>query len=271
MHYENQSILIQIIVYCKLSCGSLEWWLLYGSHTPVMSQCNCRLHHRGSVWWVLMSVGTKVSTPSWLKFVSKWGVVLCTSLSILMPWIPHSLLEQVGLCNLQANHGNLCLGAVRNLNNHNALTYMIFQLSSRTNIPLFGMVTVHNITVSYKGGMGGYMARSWNWSYYPFTVLLLWPILLSWFSGTPEIGGLTTIQAMEIIRGCKGMNIVGGDVVEVQNTGPKPRPIFDIIILGSGVGGGGGGGGQWLVRMDGDTLMTIIMGMDCSTIVIGVF
>ncbi|MGI9327577.1 MAG: agmatinase [Pseudomonadales bacterium] len=34
-------------------------------------------------------------------------------------------------------------------------------------------------------------------------------------TGTPEIGGLTVPQAMEIIRGCRGMNIVGGDLVEV--------------------------------------------------------
>ena len=33
--------------------------------------------------------------------------------------------------------------------------------------------------------------------------------------GTPEIAGLTPIQALEIIRGCKGLNIVGGDLVEV--------------------------------------------------------
>lgn len=35
-------------------------------------------------------------------------------------------------------------------------------------------------------------------------------------TGTPEIGGLTTIQMMEIIRGLKGVNIVGGDLVEVS-------------------------------------------------------
>ncbi|ESO91281.1 hypothetical protein LOTGIDRAFT_105703 [Lottia gigantea] len=35
-------------------------------------------------------------------------------------------------------------------------------------------------------------------------------------SGTPEIGGLTTIQCLEIIRGCRGLNIVGGDMVEVS-------------------------------------------------------
>jgi len=40
-------------------------------------------------------------------------------------------------------------------------------------------------------------------------------------TGTHEIGGLTSIQALEIIRGCKGMNVIGGDVVEVS-------PSFDV-------------------------------------------
>jgi len=35
-------------------------------------------------------------------------------------------------------------------------------------------------------------------------------------TGTPEIGGLTSIQALEIIRGCAGLNIVGCDLVEVS-------------------------------------------------------
>ena len=34
--------------------------------------------------------------------------------------------------------------------------------------------------------------------------------------GTPEIGGLTTIQALEIIRGCRGLELVGCDLVEVS-------------------------------------------------------
>jgi guanidinobutyrase len=34
-------------------------------------------------------------------------------------------------------------------------------------------------------------------------------------TGTPEIGGLTTIQGMEIIRGCRGLDLVGCDLVEV--------------------------------------------------------
>ena len=35
-------------------------------------------------------------------------------------------------------------------------------------------------------------------------------------TGTPEIGGLTTIQAIEIIRGCQGLQLIGGDLVEVS-------------------------------------------------------
>ena len=34
-------------------------------------------------------------------------------------------------------------------------------------------------------------------------------------TGTPEIGGLTTREAQELLRGLKGLNLVGGDVVEV--------------------------------------------------------
>jgi len=39
-------------------------------------------------------------------------------------------------------------------------------------------------------------------------------------TGTPEIGGLTTVQALEIIRGCRGLDLVGGDLVEVA-------PVYD--------------------------------------------
>jgi guanidinobutyrase len=34
-------------------------------------------------------------------------------------------------------------------------------------------------------------------------------------TGTPEVGGLTVPQALEIVRGCRGVNIVGADLVEV--------------------------------------------------------
>ncbi len=35
-------------------------------------------------------------------------------------------------------------------------------------------------------------------------------------TGTPEPGGLTGIQGLEIVRGCFGLNIIGGDLVEVS-------------------------------------------------------
>jgi guanidinobutyrase len=39
-------------------------------------------------------------------------------------------------------------------------------------------------------------------------------------TGTPEVGGLSVIQGLEIIRGCRGLPIVGCDLVEVA-------PIYD--------------------------------------------
>lgn len=35
-------------------------------------------------------------------------------------------------------------------------------------------------------------------------------------TGTPEIAGLTPAQGLEIIRGCRGLDIVGGELVEVS-------------------------------------------------------
>ena len=34
-------------------------------------------------------------------------------------------------------------------------------------------------------------------------------------TGTPEVGGLTSREALALVRGLKGLNLVGGDVVEV--------------------------------------------------------
>jgi agmatinase len=34
-------------------------------------------------------------------------------------------------------------------------------------------------------------------------------------TGTPEIGGLNTREALELVRGCAGLDVIGGDVVEV--------------------------------------------------------
>lgn len=35
-------------------------------------------------------------------------------------------------------------------------------------------------------------------------------------TGTPEVGGLTSIQGLEIVRGCRGLRLIGADVVEVS-------------------------------------------------------
>ena len=35
-------------------------------------------------------------------------------------------------------------------------------------------------------------------------------------TGTPEVGGATTFEAQQVLRGLKGLNVVGGDVVEVS-------------------------------------------------------
>lgn len=58
-------------------------------------------------------------------------------------------------------------------------------------------------------------------------------------TGTPEVGGLTTREAMELIRGMKGANLVGADVVEVApaydpttNTAQNgAQMLFEIVSL----------------------------------------
>ncbi|WP_043703051.1 agmatinase [Tepidimonas taiwanensis] len=49
-------------------------------------------------------------------------------------------------------------------------------------------------------------------------------------TGTPEIGGLTVPQALEIIRGCRGLNLVGCDLVEVA---PPYDPSGNTALLGA--------------------------------------
>jgi guanidinopropionase len=34
-------------------------------------------------------------------------------------------------------------------------------------------------------------------------------------TGTPEVGGMSTIDAMRLLHGLRGLNLIGGDVVEV--------------------------------------------------------
>ena len=49
-------------------------------------------------------------------------------------------------------------------------------------------------------------------------------------TGTPEVGGLTVPQALEIIRGCRGLELVGGDLVEVA---PPYDPFGNTALLGA--------------------------------------
>jgi guanidinobutyrase len=49
-------------------------------------------------------------------------------------------------------------------------------------------------------------------------------------TGTPEIGGLTVPQALEIVRGCAGLNLVGADLVEVA---PPYDPSGNTALLGA--------------------------------------
>ena len=49
-------------------------------------------------------------------------------------------------------------------------------------------------------------------------------------TGTPEVGGLTPLQVQMIIRSLKGLNIVGGDVVEVA---PQYDPTTNTVQVGA--------------------------------------
>lgn len=58
-------------------------------------------------------------------------------------------------------------------------------------------------------------------------------------TGTPEIGGITTVEAQRLLRGLRGLNLMGGDVVEVappfDQTGNTALVgatlMFDILCL----------------------------------------
>lgn len=49
-------------------------------------------------------------------------------------------------------------------------------------------------------------------------------------TGTPEIGGLSVAQALEVVRGCRGLNLVGADLVEVS---PPYDPSGNTALLGA--------------------------------------
>jgi len=49
-------------------------------------------------------------------------------------------------------------------------------------------------------------------------------------TGTPEIGGITTIEAQKLLRGMRGLNLIGGDVVEVA---PPFDPSGNTSLVGA--------------------------------------
>jgi guanidinopropionase len=49
-------------------------------------------------------------------------------------------------------------------------------------------------------------------------------------TGTPEVGGLTTIEAQALLRGFRKLNLIGGDVVEVA---PPFDPSGNTALVGA--------------------------------------
>jgi guanidinopropionase len=49
-------------------------------------------------------------------------------------------------------------------------------------------------------------------------------------TGTPEVGGITTLDAQRLLRGLRGLNLIGGDVVEVA---PPYDPSGNTALVGA--------------------------------------
>ena len=49
-------------------------------------------------------------------------------------------------------------------------------------------------------------------------------------TGTPEVGGFTTLEAQMMIRGLRGLDLIGGDVVEVA---PPFDPSGNTALVGA--------------------------------------
>jgi len=49
-------------------------------------------------------------------------------------------------------------------------------------------------------------------------------------TGTPEVGGMTTIEAQALVRGLRGLDLIGGDVVEVS---PPFDPSGNTALVGA--------------------------------------
>ncbi|MGV6872236.1 agmatinase [Pseudochelatococcus sp. B33] len=81
-----------------------------------------------------------------------------------------------------------------------------------------GMTVIHAEEVASKG-IPAIIEKVWQVvgdgpTYLSFDIDSLDPSFAPG-TGTPEIGGLSTREVLEILRGLKGLNLVGGDVVEV--------------------------------------------------------
>ena len=49
-------------------------------------------------------------------------------------------------------------------------------------------------------------------------------------TGTPEVGGMTPIEAQALLRGLRGLDLIGGDVVEVS---PPFDPSGNTALIGA--------------------------------------
>lgn len=107
---------------------------------------------------------------------------------------------------------------------------------------LSGMTVVHAREIS-RIGLDAAIARANKIvgngpTYFSFDIDRLDPAFAPG-TGTPEVGGLTTREALELIRGMRGVNLVCGDVVEVApaydpttNTAQNgAQMLFEILSL----------------------------------------
>jgi guanidinopropionase len=49
-------------------------------------------------------------------------------------------------------------------------------------------------------------------------------------TGTPEIGGITTVEALTLLRGLRGLHLIGADVVEIA---PPFDPSGNTALVGA--------------------------------------
>ena len=82
-----------------------------------------------------------------------------------------------------------------------------------------GMTVIH-IEELYSMGIAGVIARAREVvgdgpTYVSFDVDGMDPVYAPG-TGTPEVGGFTSFEAQQMLRGLRGLNLVGGDVVEVS-------------------------------------------------------